>query len=72
MDKEAKELLDPILNLFGAADGGVAFTLLRHQFLPSVLESGQYPDTVDSFKIVSEICRRILNLNGNVQGDSTS
>ncbi len=66
MDKEAKELLDPILNLFGGTDGGVGFALLRHQFLPLVLESGQYPDTIDSFKTVSEICKRILALNGNV------
>ena len=35
---EAQRLLQPVLDVFGAADGGVAFTKLRHGFLPDIIK----------------------------------
>ncbi len=35
--EQAKELLQPILDLMGGADGGVGFTKLRHGFLPDLI-----------------------------------
>jgi hypothetical protein len=35
--EQSKELLQPILDLMGGADGGVGFAKLRHDFLPDML-----------------------------------
>jgi hypothetical protein len=35
--EEAQRLLQPMLDLFGGADGGVAFAKLRHGFLPDII-----------------------------------
>jgi hypothetical protein len=35
---EARELLDPILSVFAAEDGGIAFAKLRHNFLPEMID----------------------------------
>lgn len=37
-NQQAKELLDPIMDLMSGADGGVGFAKLRHDFLPAMLE----------------------------------
>lgn len=37
-NQQAKELLDPIMDLMSGADGGVGFAKLRHDFLPDMLE----------------------------------
>ena len=47
IDKEAvidhivKTDLDPILDLFGGADGGVAFARLRHHIAPQIYSSSE-------------------------------
>lgn len=38
---QSKALLDPMLDLFGGNDGGVAFSKLRFDFLPNMLEESQ-------------------------------
>lgn len=35
---EAHDLLQPLVDLFSGADGGLAFTRMRHEFVPHVLE----------------------------------
>ncbi len=35
--EQSRELLQPILDLMGGADGGVGFSKLRHDFLPEML-----------------------------------
>lgn len=65
-DQKTKELLDPILAVFGGEDGGVAFTKLRHGFLPDILrkaEEGSYAEhnlavMVSQF---SRLCEVMLN-----------
>jgi hypothetical protein len=37
-EQEIHDLLDPILDLFGGADGGVAFARLKHALLPEMWE----------------------------------
>lgn len=37
-DEEVVDLLDPMLDVFGGADGGVAFAKLRHGFLTGLIE----------------------------------
>ena len=36
--EQSKKLLDPILDVIGGADGGVAFARLQHNFLPEMIE----------------------------------
>ena len=47
--EEARKLLDPILDVFGGADGGVAFSKLRHSFLPDALSKAGESNTTDQF-----------------------
>jgi hypothetical protein len=57
------ELLQPMLDLFGGTDGGVAFALLRHTYLSQCLdEPEKYNEVIKSFEAVSLICKRILEL----------
>ena len=62
--EEAKKLLDPILDVFGGADGGMAFAKLRHQFLPEALDMAVKTNTTDQFlKMVSQfssLCELML------------
>lgn len=71
-NEEARVILQPIVDLFTCADGGVAFATLRHSVLPAVIDSEIYTEQVYAFQNVSEICKNILALNDNVQRNPTS
>lgn len=65
VEDQVRELLIPILNVFGGADGGVAYARLQHDFLrglyakedPSELEQ-QLKDVVQKF---SRLCQVMLD-----------
>lgn len=64
----AKEILDPIIDVFSCADGGVSFANLRHVFMPNFIKIAEdEPDnaaaqqTIDSFIVVSKFCKYLLN-----------
>jgi hypothetical protein len=61
-DRErAQELLLPILDVFGGADGGVSFARLRHDFLPEVLSKRskvcgpRTPDQVNADRMIEVV-----------------
>jgi hypothetical protein len=62
---KTKELLDPILDLFGGADGGVASSKLRHQLLPHFIEqnmsSGSHEAFITMVTQFSTLCRMTLD-----------
>ncbi len=64
--ERAKVLLDPILDVIGGSDGGVAFTKLRHQFIPDILRmsnethSQAATDMVTSIERFSKLCNIML------------
>jgi hypothetical protein len=60
-DDEAKRLLQPMVDLFGAADGGIAFIRLRHQVLPTC----QNAEIVHAFVVVSHFCELINSLKSS-------
>ena len=57
--------LDPILNVFGGADGGVAFAKLRHEFLPAMYAKENKTQTEEDLimmvKQFSRLCKYMLN-----------
>lgn len=54
--------IEPILNVFGGADGGVAFARLRHTFLPEMYanESLEAERLVVMVKQFSRLCELML------------
>ena len=60
----AKELLSPILSVFGAEDGGVAFAKLQHSFLPQVVAAAkteaQQEAMLKMVKQFSKLCEIML------------
>lgn len=60
-EDESKVLLDPMLDLFSGADGGVAFAKLRHSFLPDML-SKRGDENVDEFLTMVERFSRLCTL----------
>jgi len=56
--------LDPILNVFGGADGGVAFAKLRHSLLPSIYAKENKTQTEEAFVLMvkqfSRLCKEML------------
>jgi hypothetical protein len=54
--------IEPILNVFGGADGGVAFAKLRHHFLPDMyaLEGADAKRLVVMVKQFSKLCELML------------
>lgn len=63
-DKQrAKELLEPILTVFGGEDGGAAFSKLRHQLLPEIAAkariSTQFEDMLKMISQFSKLCEVI-------------
>lgn len=64
-DLQSKEILQPIVDLFTCADGGVAFTILRHDILPFAISDPQYGKQLAAFKVVSDICKNILKEYSN-------
>jgi hypothetical protein len=64
-DAEAVKDIDPILALFGAEDGGVAFAKLRFGFLPELYsKEGKTPSEeafVEMFKRFSRFCQMMLD-----------
>jgi hypothetical protein len=65
--KESKEILDPILDVFGAADCGIAFAKLYHGHFPAFLKTLEEDSknynaraVVDAFKLVSKMCKYTL------------
>lgn len=60
---EVMKDLNPILDLFGGADGGVAFSRLRHSILPSLYgadDSTVAADVVVMVKQFSRLCNKVL------------
>lgn len=57
--------IDPILNVFGGADGGVAFAKLRHEFLPAIYakenKTQSEEDLIMMVKQFSRLCNYMLN-----------
>lgn len=61
----AKDVISPILDVFGGADGGVAFATLQHQVLPQLyLQSGLGDPNVDgvlqAVERFSRLCDALL------------
>ena len=48
IDKEVQEDIQPLMDLFGGADGGAGFAKFRHTFLPDVY--GQNTQQAQEFK----------------------
>ena len=59
--EESGQLLQPMVDLFGGADGGPAFARLRHSFLPDMLAKRGDP-TVDEFLLTVERMSRLCKL----------
>lgn len=64
-DEHVRLTLQPIIDLFTCSDGGVAFTVLRHDVLPRAMEDPQYEMQVEAFETVSEVCKNILRVTKN-------
>jgi hypothetical protein len=60
--EEAGDLLQPMLDLFGGAEGGVAFARLRHSFLPDMLAQRGTNQNVDEFLASVERMNRLCRL----------
>lgn len=62
--EEVKQDLVPILNVFGGADGGVAFAKLRHDFLPKIYTKPIKSPTEEAFIVMvkqfSRLCQEML------------
>ena len=59
---EIQEDLDPILDLFAGADGGVSFAKLRHSLLPEIYkrETESEIEIVKIVKQFSRLCEHML------------
>ncbi|ATW62741.1 hypothetical protein SCBWM1_gp57 [Synechococcus phage S-CBWM1] len=62
---KAKEIMDPILDLMGGADGGVGYAKLLHSVLPALITLSEEGDSrasklIYSIKLFSEICKTTL------------
>ena len=60
--EKARELLKPILGVFGGEDGGVAFTKLLYEFMPHILES-KTQNAAEMTEIItkfSRLCKVLL------------
>ena len=51
------ELIQPILDVFSGADGGVAFSYLRHHLIPSVLASDRKELEQEFITMISQFSR---------------
>ena len=67
-EKEAIVLLNPIMDLFSGADGGVAYSRMRHGFVPKMIEKlsdGYCTDAeyaaIDALTKTSKLCQAILD-----------
>lgn len=63
--KNAKDILNPILNLMGGTDGGVGFAELQHAHLPEFIKlaeagNAQAIEAVKAFELVSKFCTYLL------------
>lgn len=67
---KAKALLQPLLDLFSGADGGIAFARLRHDILPEFIRQAEEEGTksgvaaaeiVTIFKQMSALSQAILD-----------
>lgn len=65
--QKAKEVLNPILDVFGGADGGVAFATLVHSILPNLYNEQNNPqrnpqidDLLESVERFSRLCELAL------------
>ena len=65
--KQARELVAPMVDLFGGADGGVAFAIFQHQFLTHLhekTEDGTISDVeIDTLIMInqfSKLCSAFL------------
>ena len=61
-EDKARELLDPILDVFGGSDGGVSFTRLRHRFVPSLLADPNRSVVADELVAVIERFSRLCQM----------
>lgn len=61
---EAGEVLQPMLDLFSGADGGVGFSNLRHNFVPEMLqrrgEGGQVDEFIKMLYQMSRLCELMM------------
>lgn len=60
-----KEILDPMLDLFSGADGGVAFARLQHEVLPGLIQLAEANNPVAKQKLeliqqFSKLCKICL------------
>lgn len=64
MEKSVEELIDPILDVFGGADGGIGFVKLRHGFLPNLVDKTNRTELEESVltmvKQFSKLCEEML------------
>lgn len=63
--EQSKELLQPILDLMGGADGGVGFAKLRHDFLPEMLARSEAGESLPAEFVLmvtrfSTLCKTLM------------
>ena len=63
-EQEIHDLLDPILDLCGGADGGVAFARLKHSLLPEMWDLAETNAKAAEFQTMirqfSRTCTHVL------------
>jgi hypothetical protein len=63
--KKSADLLKPMLDVFGGADGGGAFVKLQHKFLPDILEMADQGEPTAQAAVLmverfSKLCAEML------------
>lgn len=64
-EDKVRDILHPILDVFGGADGGVAFARLQHDFLRNLYEKEDPSETEQRAKVMveqfSRLCQHMLD-----------
>ncbi len=67
VDKKVQQLLRPMLDVFGGADGGVAFARLKFDLLPHIYNIQNPSEDIiqlqKSLETFSMLCKTILDNN---------
>lgn len=65
MQRNSKEIIDPILDVMGGVDGGVAFAQLHHSLMPELIKAAAEGNEkaisiVKAFELVGQVCKLLL------------
>jgi hypothetical protein len=60
-----KEIIQPLLDVIGGVDGGVAFTRLQFSLMPHIIARANIGDAkgveaLEAFEVVSNLCSALL------------